>query len=109
MRKYEYRDGNFRLKRITKGKARGIYEKGLYVILCPSNLRPGAPWHPEVHVASDGDVAFDDIVNRFAWYNCTSMETGKRVNFYAPVTQGYMGDVYDVSYGSQDYPDQVYV
>lgn len=51
MRKYTYKDGNHTFKRVNKTTARRAYNNGLRVILCPCNLRPGFPFHPEISIS----------------------------------------------------------
>ena len=91
MNKYTF--GN--LTRISKAKARKLWGKA-DISLCPSNLRPGFPWRPNIDVfaadiskalaseyAHESEAAsFDDYVQNFEWYNCTGNETGKYTAFY---------------------------
>jgi hypothetical protein len=65
---------------ISKATARKLYNDGATVYMCAANMRPGAPWYPEMSVdCRDGD--FTRICNDFIWYNCTS-ETGTYIRFY---------------------------
>lgn len=79
MRKYN--DGRY--ARITKTEARRRFDSGEAIALCASNLRPGAPWNPEVIVKRGGFYEhFDNKVNCFEFYNCINSETGRKAAFY---------------------------
>jgi hypothetical protein len=81
--------------KITKTIARKLWGKK-DIVLCPSNLRPGLPFRPDMTVfaadiekalASEYDhekdaAAFDAYVRNFEWYNCEDNETGKHASFY---------------------------
>lgn len=96
MKKYSYTEKGFTFERISKKAAMTAYVNGLSVVICPVNLRPGAPWHPdmtlnkrnreqfvidEIGVKND----FNNFVASFEYYNCTCGETGKYSAFYIPV------------------------
>lgn len=98
MRKYSYTDKGFYFERISKKTARAAYINGLSVILCPVNLRPGEPYHPETVInrknreqftADEIGVKndFNNYVNSFEFYNCPNSETGKYTAFYIPVVE----------------------
>ena len=87
MRQYTYTDGGKTYTRISKAKARAAYNAGLAVVLCPVNLRPGAPWHPEITVSkerSENEI-FERVLNAFEFYNTRDTETGYYTAFYIPV------------------------
>ena len=74
-------------RRVTKSAARKAFNSGMDVMLCPSKLRPGKPWNPEVLVnqsRSGEDATFDQVVNAFEYYN-TSAETGRTTNYFLAV------------------------
>lgn len=81
MRKFEC-DG---FRRISKAAARKLFETGKVVYLCPVNLRPGGPWHPEMGVKYHSGEGFDVCVNAVTWYNCTGRETGRYLAYYERV------------------------
>ena len=63
--------------RISKRVAEKMYAAGEVIYMCPCQLRPGAPWSPEVAVClTDGEgarvapVAFEGAVSMFSFYNC---------------------------------------
>lgn len=69
--------------RISKLRARKLYDDGKIVYLCPVKLRPGYPWHPEVAISKHNERTdglaqyfvsdtneFDKVVNDFTHYNC---------------------------------------
>lgn len=58
------------LVRISKINARNRYNAGEKLFLCPMNLRPGSPWHPEVAISNEDGYDFDELVNEFEHYNC---------------------------------------
>ena len=95
MRRYEFEKNGFTFIRIPKNKARVAYNNGLTVLMCPVNLRPGAPWYPETSFTKQRDYKpfypgdpendFDYHVNCFEIRNCINSETGKYTAFYIPV------------------------
>lgn len=98
MIKYSYTDKGFYFERISKKAARTAYINGLSVILCPVNLRPGKPYHPETVInrknrkqftADEIGVKndFNNYVNSFEFYNCPNRETGRYTAFYIPVVE----------------------
>ena len=63
-------------KRVSKRVAEKRYDAGEVIYMCPSKLRPGEPWHPEVAVtkrfdSGDAKMMFEHDVARFEYYNCT--------------------------------------
>ena len=48
MNRYTWTENGFTFKRINKAQARRAYNNGLRVVVCPVNLRPGYPFHPEI-------------------------------------------------------------
>lgn len=70
--------------RISKAKARKLYNAGQIVYFCPVNLRPGTPWHNECaqQLNSVDPYTFEQLVNAFTAYNCINSETGKYIAFY---------------------------
>lgn len=85
MNKYTWTENGFTFKRINKTQARRAYNNGLRVVVCPVNLRPGYPWHPEIIVSGKSGTNFDRLVNVFELFNCRDKETGKYTAFYIPV------------------------
>ena len=96
MKKYSFTNNGKTWERITKKQARAAYINGLSVIICPVNLRPGEPYHPETVInrknreqfaADEIGVKndFNNYVNSFEFYNCRNSETGKYTAFYIPV------------------------
>ena len=58
MKKYTFTDGGYTFQRIDKKAARRAYNNGLRVMLCPVNLRPGYPYHPETSISGKAAAAF---------------------------------------------------
>ena len=96
MKKYQYTEKGFTFERVNKRTARAAYINGLSVVACPVNLRPGAPWHPELvlnrkyraqfivdEIGIKND--FNNLIVSFEFYNCPNAETGKYAAFYIPV------------------------
>lgn len=91
MREYSFTDGNSVYKRVSKGKAKRIYNNGYAIIVCPCNLRPDSIWKPyghfyrrdndDVYEPIDREEQFDYKTNRFAYYNCNS-ESGNYLAYY---------------------------
>ena len=78
-----------RMVRVHGSYARKLFLAGKTVGLCPCNLMPGAPWHPECWVNLEMDeqrhlpeVAWDLIRAQFRFYNCTCNETGKYISYW---------------------------
>ena len=72
--------------RVSKRVAAKRYAVGDTIYMCPCNLRPGDPWHPEVAVKREinsGDAAmmFEHDVTRFEFYNC-GPTAGKYAAYY---------------------------
>ena len=82
MNKYNFVMNGVLYERISKAKAKRLYLAGKYVMGCPCNLRPDAPWKPFV-VLGDVVTGFDEAVARATYYNCRNTETGKYLAFYA--------------------------
>lgn len=95
------------LKRITKREAKRRFGDGETIVLCPSNMRAGGPWHPECSVSiSPGyfqdalwygknkhpdlwkgtvlETAWALMYNNWAYYN-TSYEQGYYAHYYVEV------------------------
>ncbi len=98
MNKYNFGE----LTRVSKATARRLW--GVRdMLLCPSNLRPGRPWHPELrvdaqHIAASirndprnerNPATFDRYVANYEWHNCTCKETSYYTAFYliGPISQ----------------------
>ena len=78
MNKYETKN----LIRVNKKVARKLYNLGLEVGLCPCNANPESPWWLMSFVNNNSyDYTFDEVVDKFAWYNCNN-ELGRYVAYY---------------------------
>ena len=84
MYRYEFTDHDKTFTRVSKTIARKAFVEGFTIAMCPSNLRPGTPWHPEyiTNRNMDPEPDFDKLINAFEWYNCTDTKTGKRASFF---------------------------
>ena len=76
MKKYTYTDGGRLFVRITKTTARKAYNNGLRIVLCPSNLRPGFPYHPEISISGKAAASFEEAVDRFTGEKPTAETLG---------------------------------
>lgn len=85
MKKYTFTDGGYTFQRIDKKAARRAYNNGLRVMLCPVNLRPGYPYHPETSISGKAAATFEEALNAFEFYNIRDNETGKYPAYYIPV------------------------
>lgn len=75
--------------RLHHTQARKCFFEGKTVVICPSNLCPGSPWHPECYVSLDMVEdrcppweAWNRIRNHFRFYNCINSETGKYISYW---------------------------
>ena len=87
MKKYTFTDGGYTFQRINKKVARQAYNSGLRVMLCPVNLRPGEPYHPEISISGKAATTFEEALNAFEFYNLRGEETGRYTAFYIPVRE----------------------
>lgn len=85
MKKYTFTDGGYTFQRIDKKAARRAYNNGLRVMLCPVNLRPGYPYHPEISISGKAAATFEEALTAFEFYNLRGKETGRYTAFYIPV------------------------
>ncbi len=68
-------------KRITKRTAERLYEMGEPVLFCPVKLIPGGVWGNGCIVTKKEGRTFEQILNAFEYYNCSS-STGNYTAFY---------------------------
>lgn len=83
------------LMRISKRRARRLYDEGKSIILCPVKCDPTNAYYPMSFKISlddkfdveplDWEKEFDSRVNRFEYYNCQYSELGKYSAFYVEV------------------------
>lgn len=73
--------------RISKTRARQLYDSGEPVYICPVKLRPGAPWHPETQILkSRTGAAFEELTNAATFYTC-SPASGSYLAYYVREVQ----------------------
>lgn len=87
MKKYTYTHDGYTFERVSKTTARRAYKNGLRVVLCPCNLRPGYPFHPETSISGKAAATFEEALNAFEYYNIRNRETGYYTAFYIPVRE----------------------
>lgn len=84
MNKYETKN----LIRVNKKVARKLYNLGFDVGLCPCKANPESPWWLMSIVNNKTfGYTFDDVVNKFAWYNCNN-EVGQYPAYYVDKNKG---------------------
>lgn len=71
--------------RIDKRKARGLYDAGKDIIVCPENLRPFTFYHFETVINKAAAGGFTGFIDTYTIYNCVNKETGYRPAFYMEV------------------------
>jgi len=87
VKKHTYTDSGFTFERVDKKTARKAYNNGLRVVLCPVNLRPGYPFHPETSVSGKSGATFEQALSAFEYYNIRGKETGRYTAFYLPMVE----------------------
>jgi hypothetical protein len=65
--------------RITKNQAQLLYKTSV-VHACPRNLRPGAPFYPNIRI--DPHKCFDAVAKEATHYGCADSETGTYLAYY---------------------------
>lgn len=107
MNNYTFEHNGFTFKRVNRNTAKTAYKNGLYIVLCPVNLRPfGTIYNAGVSVRYSDfytnekpDKHFDSVVNSFEYYNRVNNETGRYTAFYIPVVTDKEGcKTYDYDY-----------
>ena len=77
MNKYTFTANGRTFERVSKAVAKKAFIAGFTIAFCTSNLRPGAPWHPEyITDRETGGVdepatGFDGLLSSFEYFNCT--------------------------------------
>ena len=69
--------------RIRKDVARRLFDQGRIIYLMPSKIVPSDsdPWIKPYPINNRAGENFDDIVNRYEYYNC-NYELGYYTNFW---------------------------
>ena len=81
---YIYKGGR-EFKRITRTKAKALYNMGKAVLLVPCNLNPNNIFVGFYDLRKeDSKTPFESAINAFEYYNCTNNETGRYTAFYIP-------------------------
>ena len=83
MREYTFTDGVYTVEIVSKATARKAYKNGLRVLLCPVNLRPGYPFHPETSISGKAAATFEEQLNAFTGKKPTAatLETVKQYDY----------------------------
>lgn len=71
--------------RVTKKKAKKLWEEGKEIYLCPVKMRPSNDaWSGVFRYAKEEEEGrgFDNVVKYFTVYNCNLNETGYYPAFY---------------------------
>ena len=77
MNKIKFQD----FERITKTRARKIYDGGGMVYIIPKNCYPSGVWISAAPLQNGGGRSFDDSINEYIFYNCNNY-LGKYPAFY---------------------------
>lgn len=71
-------------KRISKAKARKLYNAGTSIMVVPHKVNPENNWG--IGVITDIEYwdhpSFEKFLNEFVWYNCQYEELGKYPAYY---------------------------
>lgn len=70
---------NAQFKRITKGVARKLFNKGHDVYVLPCNVRLDSIWVSPTLIPKEYD--FDKVINEYTYYNC-NRELGTYCSYY---------------------------
>ena len=72
--------------RVSKRRARSVYEAGSDVIITPANIEPFNPWRTHARISKRKqwgcNVTFDSIINEYEYYNCNSNSVGRYPAYY---------------------------
>lgn len=72
--------------RVSKRRARALYDAGHEVIITPVYVDPFNMWRPHARISNKRqwgcDVTFDSITNEYEYYNCNSNELGRYPAYY---------------------------
>jgi hypothetical protein len=77
-----------KMEKITKAKAKKLYDNGIDIYLNPSKMNPNGVWHKAMKVSKPyfestiyDAPTFEQLVNNYNYYNCNK-EMGLVVHFY---------------------------
>lgn len=69
------------INKINKTKARKLFEQGKTIGLIPCKVSIECVYICMIYVRKDIDKNFDDVVNRFEYYNCNN-QVGRYASYY---------------------------
>ena len=72
--------GTVAVERVSKVKAKKVYDNGGRVIVMPCNFNIQSPWSPLIVLTGDGS-SFESVINATEYYNCNN-EAGKYLKYY---------------------------
>lgn len=80
MKRITFTNLGYKWERINRKEARRRYNNGEALMVCPSTLRPGYPWHPETYVCSTPSEpkifeTMEAFENAYRYY-CTGTKNG---------------------------------
>ena len=88
MNKYTQKKGNFEYIRISKKRAKTLFDMGFRILAIPCKMRIGTPWvieHEMQYTKGTNKVtAFINMVDTLTYYNC-GYSMGYYMAFYIPV------------------------
>lgn len=82
MDKQMLKNSTLNYTRINKPEARKLYNLGRPIVVLPCKANPNSPWFSNSTVSKESGRDFDALVNEFTYYNCNTVELGRRPAFY---------------------------
>lgn len=75
-------------KRITKSKARKLFDDGYNIYLLPNKMRVDNSWMHPAEINYCFELSFDGAINAYKYYNCNN-ECGNVVAYYIYEREGF--------------------
>ena len=69
------------LSRVSKLKAKRLFQEGVTIYLYPCMANPSSIWLSPPGINAEYDSSFDTIVNHYEYYNCNN-ELGRYAKFF---------------------------
>ena len=73
--------------RVSKARARRLYDIGTEIYINPCNMSPDSPWGQPMPISNKSERAFDAVVTEYEVYTCANRKVGLYAAFYAPVPE----------------------
>lgn len=75
--------------RVSKARARRLYDIGTEICINPCNMSPESPWGQPMPISNKSDRAFDAVVTEYEVFTCANRKVGLYAAFYAPVPEDW--------------------